>query len=394
MVLRHQYLNKLAKLKDKAVIKIITGVRRCGKSTLLRQFADQLKQQGIPESSIIFIQLDRVENEELREYHVLYKTILAACRPGQKSYVFLDEVQLVPDFQKAVISLFEKEDIHIYLTGSNASLLSGELATLLSGRYIEISMLPLSFSEYCQLLQKNPSQAWNPYFRFGGFPYLPNLPGEEEKRDYLQGIYHTVLLKDIIERHKVQDPYILESILRFLFDNVGNATTSKKIADSLTSYGRKTSPVTVEKYLRTLEEAFILYRADRYDIQGRQHLRFTEKYYVVDMGLRWLLLGDRGRDIGHVLENIIYLELLCRGCQVYVGKVGSLEVDFIAEKGSSRTYIQVAASVLDPATFEREITPLKRIKDNYPKYILTLDTLPMEEDGIRQINVLDFLTGK
>lgn len=252
-------------------------------------------------------------------------------------------------------------------------------------------MLPLSFSEYCELLKAEPSQAWNFYFRFGGFPYLP---GEEEKRDYLQGIYHTVLLKDIVERYKVQDPYILESILRFLFDNVGNMTTSKKISDSLTSFGRKTTPVTVEKYLRTLEDAFILYRADRYDIQGKQHLRFTEKYYGVDMGLHWLLLGDRGRDIGHVLENITYLELLRQGCQVYVGKVGNLKVDFIAEKAGCKAYYQVAASILDPATFEREITPLKRIKDNYPKYILTMDTLPMEEDGIRQINVLEFLTGQ
>lgn len=391
MVLRRQYLDKLMKLKDKAIIKIVTGVRRCGKSTLLRQFADQLRKQGVPASAIIFIQLDRLENENLRDYHALYAAVLEKCDLQEKNYVFLDEVQLVPQFQKAVISLFEQENIDIYLTGSNASLLSGELATLLSGRYIEISLLPLSFGEYCELLQEDSAKAWPSYFRLGGFPYLPNLPGEEEKRDYLQGLYHTVLLKDIVERHKIQDPFILESVLHFLFDNVGNLTTSKKIADTLTSFGRKTTSVTIEKYLNALVQAFILYRVGRYDIQGKQHLKLSGKYYGVDMGVRWLLLGDGGRDIGHVLENIVYLELRRRGYQVYIGKIGELEIDFIAEKNGSKVYYQVAASILDPATYEREMAPLKKVRDNYPKYVLTLDTLPMEDDGIKQQNMIDFL---
>lgn len=388
---RQRYLEKLEKFKDQSVIKIITGVRRCGKSTLLKQFAVHLRKQGVSDNSIFFIQLDRLENEHLLEYHALYREIMAHRHAGQMQYVFLDEVQLVPEFQKAVISLFEQDNLDLYLTGSNASLLSGELATLLSGRYVEIAMLPLSFAKYCKLTREAPQQAWPMYFRCGGFPYLPNLAGEDEKRDYLQGIYHTVLLKDIVERHKVQDPFILESILRFLLDNVGNLTTSKKIADSLTSFGRKTTSTTVEKYLRTLEEAFILYRASRYDIQGKQHLKFTGKYYVVDPGIRWLLLGNRGRDIGHVLENLVYLELLRRGFRVFVGKFGDSEVDFVAEKGGRRNYYQVSASILDPATYERELAPLERIRDNYPKYILTLDTLPMEDEGIRQVNLLDFL---
>lgn len=391
MVERHRYLDKLEKFKNKSVIKIITGVRRCGKSTLLKQFAERLRRQGVEDASIRFIQLDRLENEHLREYHALYQEIMEHRQAGRMQYVFLDEVQLVPEFQKAVLSLFEQEGLDLYLTGSNASLLSGELATLLSGRYVEIAMLPLSFAEYCELTGVRPAQGWSPYFRCGGFPYLSQIEGEDEKRDYLQGIYHTVLLKDIIERHKVQDPYVLESVLRFLMDNVGNIVTSKKMADSLTSFGRKTTSVTVEKYLRTLEEAFILYRVGRYDIQGKQHLRFAGKYYVVDTGLRWLLLGDRGRDIGHVLENIVFLELLRRGYHVFIGKFGTGEVDFVAEKGGSRMYYQVSASILDEATYERELAPLKKIKDNYPKFVLTLDTLPMEDEGIRQVNLLEFL---
>lgn len=391
VVERRRSLEKLEKFKDKSVIKIITGVRRSGKSTLLRQFAQRLRAQGVEDASILFIQLDRLENEHLREYHALYQEIMKHRRAGCMQYIFLDEVQLVPEFQRTVLSLFEQERLDLYLTGSNASLLSGELATLLSGRYVEIAMLPLSFAEYCELANTAPAQAWNTYVRCGGFPYLSQIEGEDEKRDYLQGIYHTVLLKDIIERHNVQDPYVLESLLRFLMDNVGNLVTSKKIADSLTSFGRKTSPMTVEKYLRTLEEAFILYRVSRFDIQGKQHLRFAGKYYVVDTGLRWLLLGDRGRDLGHVLENIVYLELLRRGNHVFIGKFGDGEIDFVAEKGGARTYYQVSASILDPMTYERELAPLKKIKDNYPKFILTLDTLPMEDEGIRQINLLDFL---
>lgn len=391
MVERRRYLDKLEAFKNKSVIKIITGVRRCGKSTLLKQFAEHLRQQGVKDDAILFIQLDRLENEYLRDYHALYQEIMKFRREGEMQYIFLDEVQMVPEFQKAVLSLFEQEQLDLYLTGSNASLLSGELATLLSGRYVEIAMLPLSFAEYCKLTGAMPSQGWNAYFRYGGFPYLPQIEGEDEKRDYLQGIYHTVLLKDIIERHKVQDSYVLESILRFLMDNIGNLTTSKKIADSLTSFGRKTTSMTVEKYLRTLEEAFILYRANRYDIQGKQHLKFAGKYYVVDTGLRWLLLGNRGRDIGHVLENMVFLELLRRGAHVFVGKLGDGEVDFVAEKGGSRAYYQVSASVLDEVTYEREFAPLKKIKDNYPKFVLTLDTMPMEDEGIQQINLLDFL---
>lgn len=394
MVERTIYISKLIKAKDKQIIKVVTGVRRCGKSTLLEQFCNYLRGQGVSEKQIVFLNFERVENEPLLDYHVLYDHIKKRLVPDRMTYVFLDEVQMVPDFQKAVDSLFIMKNVDVYITGSNAYMLSGELATLLSGRYIEIKMLPLSFAEYNKLVGGERHDAWKEYFRNGGFPYTASIPDEDIKRDYLQGIYHTVLLKDIVERKKIQDVPLLESVIRFLFDNVGNIVSPKKISDSMTSYGRKTTSVTVENYINALQESFILYKASRYDIKGKQHLKSLEKYYLVDQGLRRLLLGDKNADIGYILENIVYLELLRRGYQVYIGKIGELEVDFVAQKGDDRVYYQVAASVMDPATFQREITPLKKINDHYPKLIVTMDELTMGEDGIRQVNVIDFLLNK
>lgn len=394
MVKRKQYMDKLIKLKDKQVIKVVTGVRRCGKSTLLLQFQGYLREQGVDGEQIIFLNLEKMENEPLLEYHALYDYIKERLAPGRMTYIFLDEIQNVPGFEKAVDSLFAMEWTDIYITGSNARMLSGELATLLSGRYVEMQMLPLSFAEYYTLVGGDRREAWNAYFVSGGFPYTAYIEEEDIRRDYLQGIYHTVLLKDIVERKRIQDVTLLESVVRFLFDNVGNIVSSKKIADSLTSYGRKTTSATVENYIRALEESFILYRAGRYDVKGKQYLKSLEKYYLVDQGLRGLLSGSSGRDIGHVLENIVYLELLRRGYQVQVGKVGNQEIDFVAGKGSDRTYYQVAASILDEQTYQREIAPLKMVHDHYPKYIVTMDEVPVGEDGIRQVNVVDFLLGE
>lgn len=394
MVKRKQYLDKLIKLKDKQVIKVVTGVRRCGKSTLLLQFQGYLREQGVDGEQIIFLNLEKMENEPLLEYHALYDYITERLAPGRMTYIFLDEIQNVPGFEKAVDSLFAMEWTDIYITGSNARMLSGELATLLSGRYMEIQMLPLSFAEYYTLVGGDRREAWNAYFVSGGFPYTAYIEEEDIRRDYLQGIYHTVLLKDIVERKRIQDVTLLESVVRFLFDNVGNIVSSKKIADSLTSYGRKTTSATVENYIRALEESFILYKAGRYDVKGKQYLKSLEKYYLVDQGLRGLLSGSSGRDIGHVLENIVYLELLRRGYQVQVGKVGNQEIDFVAGKGSDRVYYQVAASILDEQTYQREIAPLKMVHDHYPKYIVTMDEVPMGEDGIRQVNVVEFLLGE
>jgi len=310
------------------------------------------------------------------------------------AYVFLDEIQNVPQFQKTVDSLFIKDNVDVYITGSNAQMLSGELATLLSGRYVEINMLPLSFAEYYELAGGDRRDAWNGYYRNGGFPYTTVIEEEDIRRDYLMGIYNTVLLKDIVARKRISDIPLLESVIKFLFDNVGNIVSSKKIADSLISYGRKTTSVTVESYIDALTGAFVLYKVGRYDIKGKQHLKSLEKYYLVDISLRHLLLGDKNTDIGHILENIVFLELLRRGCTVSIGKVEDMEIDFVAEIGGDKIYYQVAASVLDPVTFAREIAPLKKVNDNYPKFILSMDELPMGEEGIKQVNIVDFLLGK
>lgn len=391
MVLREQVLEKLRKLKGSQIIKVITGVRRCGKSTLLEQFQEELLRSGVSSEQIISVNFEDIGNKHLLAYEDLYDFLLSRLQPGKMTYVFLDEIQNVPQFQKAVDSLYIKPNVDVYLTGSNASLLSGELATLLSGRYIEINMLPLSFAEYFSLIGGDRRDAWNAYFRKGGFPFAATISDEEIWRDYMLGIYHTVLLKDIVARKGISDVAVLESVAGFLFDNIGNIVSSKKIADSLTSEGRKTTSITVENYINALTESFILYKAGRYNIKGKQHLKSLEKYYLVDLGLRRMLLGDSAADLGHVLENIVYLELIRRGYRVMIGKVGDLEIDFVASKGGEKIYYQVTASAADPATFAREIAPLKAIKDNYPKYILSLDELPMQEEGIKQINIMNFL---
>ena len=393
MVKRRQYLEKLKKLKDLQIIKVVTGFRRCGKSTLLKQFEDYLKECGTESSQIISINFEKIEFEHLLNYKALYNYVIERLHPNKKTYIFLDEVQLVEDYQKAVDSLFVRDNVDLYITGSNAQMLSGELATLLSGRYVEIEMLPLSFAEFYELVGGDKRDAWKRYFTNGGLPYTAYIGDEEILHDYLLGIYNTVLLKDVVERKKIQDIPLLRSVVKFLFDNIGNIVSSKKISDSLVSYGRKTTSVTVENYIEALSEAYVVYKAERYDVRGKQHLKSLEKYYAVDMGLRKLLLGSKNKDIGHILENIVFFELIRRGFEVCIGKIDDLEIDFIAEKEGEKLYYQVSASVLDPATFEREIEPLRRVHDNYPKYIVTMDEINTDNEGIRQINVIDFLLG-
>ena len=391
MVKRKQYLEKLIKLRDKRVIKVVTGFRRCGKSTLLIQFRDYLKECGVEDSQMIAVNFERLEFENLLDCHALYQYITERLQPDKMNYIFLDEIQMVQQFQKAVDSLFIMDNVDVYITGSNAYMLSGELATLLSGRYVEIQMLPLSFSEYWELVGGDRRDAWKQYFVNGGLPYTAYIDDEEIRSDYLNGIYNTVLLKDIVERKKIQDVSLLKSVVRFLFDNIGNMVSSKKIADSLVSFGRKTTSATIENYITALTESFVLYQAGRYDVKGKQHLKSLEKYYVVDIGLRSLLTGNKNSDIGHILENIVYLELIRRGYSVSIGKIGDLEIDFIAEKNGSKIYYQVSASVLDSAAFEREITPLRKVTDNYPKFIITMDDISSDNDGIVQVNIIDFL---
>ena len=313
MIKRKQYMDKLIKMKDKKIIKVITGVRRCGKSTLLKLFKNYLINNSTPENCCIEINFENIAYEHLKEYHALHKYILNNLVPDKMNYIFLDEIQLVPEFQKAVDSLFLLDNVDIYLTGSNAYMLSGDLATLLSGRYIEVRMLPLSFKEYCELTGMDNRTAFTEYFTKGGFPYAAAIADNDIRIDYLRGIYNTVLLKDIVERKKITDVPLLEAVTRFLFDNIGNIVSVKKIADSLTSGGRKTTPTTISIYLQALKDAFILYEATRYDVKGKQHLKSLEKYYVVDLGLRSLLVGESNSDIGHIVENIVELELLRRG---------------------------------------------------------------------------------
>ena len=391
MIARKQYLDRLIALRDTQVIKVVTGVRRSGKSTLLELFRDYLLSQGIPERNMISVSFELLENHSLLDYRKLHQYILERLVPDEMNYIFLDEIQEVPDFQKAVDSLFVRKNVDLYITGSNARMLSGELATLLSGRYIEIQILPFSFAEYYSLIGGDRRTAFAAYLQNGGLPYAAQLKGEVARCGYIEGIFNTVLLKDVVQRKKISDVTLLQSVIRFLFDNIGNIVSVKKIADSLTSYGRSATAATVGGYVEALMEAFVLYKAERYDVRGKQILKSLEKYYLVDLGFRQVLFGENRSNLGFALENIVYLELLRRGYRVMIGKVNETEVDFVAEKGNERIYYQVAASVLDPATFAREIDPLKKIRDNYPKYILTLDDFPMQEAGIPTINVIDFL---
>lgn len=388
---RREYLEQLFRWKDQKIIKVVTGVRRCGKSTLLQQFRQHLEKSGISSGQCISINFESLESEKLQEYHALYDHIVSRLVPGKMNYIFLDEIQMVSQFQRAVNSLFLLDHVDIYITGSNAGMLSGELATLLSGRYVEISMLPFSFREYYEIVGGDKAEAFAQYYRAGGFPYLAPIDDPAARREYLQGIYSTVLLKDIVARKKLADVPLLESITRFMADNIGNIVSVKKTADTLSANGRKVSTATVDSYIQALKDAFILYEARRYDIRGKQNLQSLEKYYLVDTGLRTLLLGEQARDVGRILENIVYLELIRRGYNVHIGKMDTLEVDFVAEKGDDRVYFQVSASVMDAATWDREFAPLKKIRDNYPKVVLTLDNLPTGENGIRQVNLIDFL---
>lgn len=397
LINRKEYLNKLIALKDKKVIKIITGVRRCGKSTLMEIYRNYLIQNGTDKDAIISINFEDYDFYDLREPSKLYSYVKERLNGEKQNYIFLDEIQHVKDFPRVIDSLFIKNNVDIYITGSNAYMLSSEIATLISGRYIEISMLPLSFAEYVETTgdKKDLSRKYVDYIQNSSFPYTLELRDQaKEIKAYLDGIYNTVVVKDIASRKKIVDISMLECVTRFVFDNIGNQLSMKKIADTMTSDGRKTDVKTVEKFISGLTESFVLYKANRYNVKGKQYLKTLEKYYVVDIGLRYMLLGTRSTDVGHILENVVYLELLRRGYEVYVGKVDDTEVDFVAMDNKKITYFQVAATVRDEKTLERELRPLQNINDHYQKFILTLDDDPEADyNGIRKINALDWLLG-
>ncbi len=396
LIPRKEYMEQLESFRDKALIKVITGVRRCGKTTLMSLFKDKLRQSGVPDKAIVSINFEDFDSQELTEPKALHDYLKSKLIPGKMVYFFLDEIQQVKDFPQVLDSLYIRKGVDLYITGSNANLLSSEIATLISGRYIEIKMLPLSFSEFVGAQKKERSLAENyrMYLEKSAFPYALAMDTPNMVRAYLEGIYNTIFVKDVMQRKAIADPGLLESVARFLFDNIGSLVSTKKIADTLTSLGRKVDVKTVEKYVAALTESFILYEARRYDIQGKEQLARLEKYYLVDLGLRRVLLGNRAMDIGHVLENVIYLELLRRGFEVYVGKVADTEVDFVAKNENGLRYIQVAATVRDEVTLARELRPLKKIQDSYPKLILTLDEDPTADfEGICRINALQWLIG-
>jgi predicted AAA+ superfamily ATPase len=398
MVQRKEYLDKLIEWREKQIIKVVTGVRRCGKSTLFSLYIDYLKKSGISDEQIILVNLEDVEYENLLDYKSLYDYIKARLVKKNYTYVFIDEVQQCKYFEKAVDSLFIKENVDVYVTGSNANMLSGELATLLSGRYVEISMLPLSFSEYLEFTKgKDVKSSFNDYLKFGSFPYVAVLKKSEAVvRTYIDGIYNTILIKDVATREGITDISVLESIVKFLCSNIGSPVSVKKISDSINSSGRKISFNTVEYYLRALYKSYIFYKVDRYDIKGKQHLKTLGKYYIVDTGLRNILLSGSASDLGHLLENVVYLELIRKGYKVNIGKLAEKEVDFVASNTYGIEYYQVSASVLDKNTLLRELEPLQKIPDHHPKYLLTLDDIipNANHDGIHQINVLDWLINK
>ena len=404
---RKEYLNFLIESKDKQIIKVVSGVRRCGKSTLFEIYKDYLIKNGVEKKQIISINFEDIDYEELTDYKKLYEYINSKMLGDKKNYIFLDEIQHVDKFEKVVDSLFIKDNVDLYITGSNAYFMSSELATLLSGRYIELKMLPLSFKEYYQArldyenldgeenkILKTLMQYYNEYIVNSSFPYTLQLNNNLKNiYEYLNGIYNSVLLKDIVARLKIADVMRLESVVKYIFDNIGNLTSILKIANTLTSMGRKTDTKTVEKYVKGLVDGLLIYEVNRYNIKGKEFLSTLSKYYVSDLGLRQMILGNRNIDMGHILENIIYLELLRRKTNVYVGQFDKNEIDFVVINSNEVEYYQVALTVLDENTLKRELAAFKNIKDNYPKYLITLDdVLPNTDyDGIKVINALEWL---
>lgn len=391
---RQAYLQKLIAFKDKKLIKVITGIRRCGKSTIMEIYRDWLMARGVGQDQIVYLNFEDYDFFELRDPGKLYAYIKPLIQQDKMTYIFFDEIQHVKDFPDIINSLNLKPTADLYVTGSNAYMLSSEIATLLSGRYVEIAMLPLSFKEYVEGIggTDNLSQAYMEYVSKSSFPYTLELNTANEVSDYLNAVYNTIVVKDIMSRNKLSDVMMLESVIRFTADNIGNILSTKRIADLMTADGRKIDQKTVERYLSILCESFFLYEVKRYNIRGKQQLKTLGKYYLVDIGLRRMLLGSRSFDVGRILENIVYLELLHRQKKVYIGKMDNLEVDFVAVDEDDITYYQVAATVRDEETLKRELASLRQIKDQYPKYILTLDDDPVADyDGIKRINVLKWL---
>jgi predicted AAA+ superfamily ATPase len=395
LIQRPLYMEFLTTWKNEDVIKVVSGVRRCGKSTLFEMFRNQLATEGIKAEQIININFDEFDYLYLCDPVVLYSYIKEKIQPGQQYYIFLDEIQNVRDFERVVNSLHLDKNLDIYITGSNAYFMSGELATFLSGRYVELKMLPLSFQEFMSTKDGNRSNLkkyYNEYLQTS-FPYAISLDATK-KQQYLEGIYSTVVLKDIVQRLTITDVATLENIIRYLYAEIGSFQNINKITNTMNSFGNKITHKTVARYVEGIEDSLLIYKAERYNVKGRKVFAGTAKYYAVDNGLRQFIAGDRVEDFGHILENIVYLELLRRGYQVYVGMVDNLEVDFLAiDPKGDRLYIQVAHNTENETTLTRELKPLQAIKDHYPKLLLTMDEILPEQnfDGIAKMSALEWL---
>ena len=396
MIERKAYISQLCKWKDKQVIKVVTGIRRCGKSSLLKMYREKLLHEGVLPAQVQDINFENLDNEPFLDYKVLYAHIKANLCHDKMNYLFFDEIQMVNNFQKVIDSLFLLDNVDIYVTGSNAYLLSGEIATLLTGRYIEIKLFPFSFKEFLLAQSENTSleNAYRKYIELGSFPYISQIDKNPEMvKEYLLGLYNTIVLNDVVARKKITDTMMLQSIVRFLADNIGNISVIKRISDTLTSLGRKTTSHTVENYVAALIDSFIFYPVQRFDIKGKELLKTGLKLYLADVGLRQVINGSKGSDLGHILENIVFLELARRGGEIFVGKAANAEIDFVVINGDHKAYYQVSLSVRDSATMQRELAPLLSISDNFPKYLLTLDNDPViYHNGIKQLYVLDWLT--
>lgn len=399
LIPRKEYLDWLCRWRDKQIIKVVSGVRRCGKSTLFTLFKQNLLKQGVGEKQIISINFEAMEFEALQDYHTLYQYINDRLQQDCKNYIFLDEVQHCTEYQKAVDSLFIKDNCDIYLTGSNAYFMSGELATVLSGRYVELKMLPLSFKEFVSAFSPENAdvsiqEKFNLYLNYGSFPFVARYNSfDGDAYNYLRDVYNTIILNDIVKRLKITDVNALDKVTKFIADNIGNIVSVNKIANTLKSGGRSIDNKTVEKYLQGLVDALFLYKAPRFNIKGKQLLTNMPKYYIVDIGMRNILIRNKESDIGHIIENLAYLELLRRGYEVYVGDIDKGEVDFVAIKNNQTEYYQISATTLNPDTLARELAPLQSVQDNYPKYLLTLDELFGEANynGIQKKNLIKWL---
>ena len=386
---RSEYLNRIKNLKNTPDIKVITGIRRSGKSILMQEYISYLKDH-YEDINIIFIDFMDLSFEALKEYHALHTYVEEHYRQGKENYLFIDEVQMCPNFELAVNSLYSKRKYDIYITGSNAFLLSADLATLFTGRYIEIHVYPFSFKEYCKYYSDNSDidMLFEEYTIKGGFAGSYAYNTEKDRKDYIKEVYETIITRDLVQKYSLPDTLMLQRLSEFLMEYISNLTSPSKISNMLTS----TNHVTIGKYIKYLCNAFVFYDIKRYDIRGKKYLESTEKFYLSDVGMRYAILGTRNMDFGRVYENMVCLELLRRGYDVYVGKLYQKEIDFVAQRGSEKIYIQVSDNITEEETFKREYTPLLQIRDAYPKIIIARTNHPeYSYEGIRIFDIKDWL---